>query len=1013
MKNIALTVLFMFFLINIMNAEDSYFIYNSSGKRVSVEEMAKTSSGFDVIFFGEFHDDSLNHALQLEYLEEMFDENDELTVSLEMFERDVQKQLDAYINGDMTEEEFLKVSRPWPDYNKFYKPLVELAKDNDSKVIAANIPRKYAAMYVSGGMTAYQKLTDEEKSYVAKTLVLSEDKYLDKFLETMAGSKESVDSLPVNEENTLYLYYGAQSIKDETMAESILDYHKAEPATKIIHFNGDFHSNSFLGTAAMLQRRAQNLKIAVITPIYYDNIDSVKFTSDLAGQGNFVIFIPQPKREPLPQMMGGSSTHFGENYVVEHNITVKINPANSSLQGEDRIRFKNPILKSSSVKLLKSLEIIEMSSADKNLKFSVKSDDEYYNEIIIENLSLKNQSYENGGIKESFEAVIKYAGKVFYTPSETNMITRHSNTPGIISGLANEGIYLPGSAFYPRADKDLAAFKAQITLPKNYKLITSGDITSEEIGNDIVYKVVSEQVLDEMILVAGIYKTIEQIHDGVKFAVYYYNDAQYLQKYLNESINYYKEYTKLFGKYPYKSFSVVENFFATGFGMPGYTLLSNKLMVMPWVTLSPGSLAHEFVHNWWGNSVFTDNNAGNWCEALTTFSTNYYYNIITGNKKDELDWRRKALMSIDALPAEKNYPVGEFKYQRDTYDAVIGYSKGGFIFQEMLKLMGKERFFAALKSFSDKYSGKRAFWMNLTSEFTEKTKDTLTDIKMRSVMNDWLKTKDIPEIKLADSPTFYQDSITISISSNIKRVMSVPVTFNFIDSIESVKHYVLLKDTINRFTFPMKEFNKLSSIELDKELESLRKLNFWEVPYSFNRVLSSKPLIVLPEKTSPEFVIAMKYVNTMKESGFEFDYNTLDNLSNDDLKYSSLILLGNIKSNKLIETYSVQMPAGLTLNDKGFFYAGKQTDFKEDILMANVAHLNSMDKFCTIIYFDGLEDDAPLNRLIHYQSYSLVLLNSKRSGRPAYSQEIYPINSGNSSLKWDKSTGFNLRGFQD
>ncbi len=82
MKNIALTVLFMFFLINIMNAEDSYFIYNSSGKRVSVEEMAKASSGFDVIFFGEFHDDSLNHALQLEYLEEMFDENDVLTVSL-------------------------------------------------------------------------------------------------------------------------------------------------------------------------------------------------------------------------------------------------------------------------------------------------------------------------------------------------------------------------------------------------------------------------------------------------------------------------------------------------------------------------------------------------------------------------------------------------------------------------------------------------------------------------------------------------------------------------------------------------------------------------------------------------------------------------------------------------------------------------------------------------------------------------------------------------------------------
>jgi len=44
----------------------------------------------------------------------------------------------------------------------------------------------------------------------------------------MAGSKESVDSLPVNEEKTLYLYYGAQSIKDET-SESILDYQKLNP----------------------------------------------------------------------------------------------------------------------------------------------------------------------------------------------------------------------------------------------------------------------------------------------------------------------------------------------------------------------------------------------------------------------------------------------------------------------------------------------------------------------------------------------------------------------------------------------------------------------------------------------------------------------------------------------------------------------------------------------------------------------------------------------------------------
>jgi len=73
-----------------------------------------------------------------------------------MFERDVQKHLDVYINGDMTEEEFLKVSRPWPDYSKFYNPWLNLAKDK-IQVIAANIPVIFS-QYVSGGMTAYQKL---------------------------------------------------------------------------------------------------------------------------------------------------------------------------------------------------------------------------------------------------------------------------------------------------------------------------------------------------------------------------------------------------------------------------------------------------------------------------------------------------------------------------------------------------------------------------------------------------------------------------------------------------------------------------------------------------------------------------------------------------------------------------------------------------------------------------------------------------------------------------------------
>jgi uncharacterized iron-regulated protein len=982
-----------------MKSDDKYIIYDTySSKKVSIEEMVSSSSKADIIFFGEFHDDSLNHYLQDIYLKSFYNSNKNTTVSLEMFERDVQKQLDSYLKGDMNEEEFLKVSRPWPEYQKFYRTLVEQAKSNNSKVIAANIPRKYAAMYVNGGMSSYKSLSDEEKSYIAKTMVLTEDEYLDKFLETMVGTKDDIKALNYNKLNTLYLYYGAQCIKDETMAEAILESFKANPDSKIIHFNGDFHSNSFMGTVAMLKRRDPNLKVAVISPVYYKNQDEIEYNNDLKDLANYVLFLPEKEKEEMPQMMGGAASHFGENLAVSHNIILNINPAQSSIVGEDVITFKNPVLKSTSVRLLKSLEITEVSDKDGNLNYSVNSLDELFNEIVFDNKSLKNQSYKNGGIKETFEVVIKYKGKIYNPPSETNMVKRHANTPGLISGKDNEGFYLPGGSYYPQTDKDLATFKAYITLPKDYKLVTSGDITSHENSQEVIYNIESKQFLDELTLVGGKYKVLSKEQNGITFSVYYLNEGTYLEKYLIESIKYYDEYTKLFGNYPYKSFNIVENFFATGFGMAGYTLLSDKLMAMPWVTLSPGSLAHEFVHNWWGNSVFVDYNLGNWCEALTTFSTNYYYNIITGNKKEEMDFRRKALIAIAALPDDKNYPVNDFKYQSNTYDAVIGYSKGAMVFQEIMKLIGKDRFFDALKSFATKYSGKRAYWMNLTSEFAEKTKDTLKDIKMRSVINDWIKTKDIPEVKFIGKPEIKDNNLNLTISSSIKRVYSLPVTIYYSSKDDFEKHYVIIKDTVNTFSLALR--GNPSSIEIDNQLETLRKIKNWEKPTSFNQVLASKPIIVLPDKSSPDFKIASDYVKTLKESDFDFDYNTADNFSKDDINYNSLILLGNSENNSLIAKYAGNLPENLVLTKDTFIYNGNAAKLSENVVMANVEHLTNPEKNCTIISFSGLKDSAPLNRLIHYQTYSLVLLGIQKTGRPAFSCEIFPKSADKSDLIW-------------
>ena len=80
---------------------------------------------------GEQHDDPNSHRLESALLQGLMQRRVAVTVSLEMFERDVQPALDAYLRGADSEEEFLKSSRPWPRYASDYRSLVELAKDRD------------------------------------------------------------------------------------------------------------------------------------------------------------------------------------------------------------------------------------------------------------------------------------------------------------------------------------------------------------------------------------------------------------------------------------------------------------------------------------------------------------------------------------------------------------------------------------------------------------------------------------------------------------------------------------------------------------------------------------------------------------------------------------------------------------------------------------------------------------------------------------------------------------------
>lgn len=124
-------------------AQGPDIVETATGRSLSVSELADQVKGADVIFFGEFHDNTAIHELEAALFEALYERKGRnLALSLEMAEQDSQPVLDAYLKGEVPEETYLAQSRPWPNYREAYRPAVEFAKTHDLSVVAASIPRR-------------------------------------------------------------------------------------------------------------------------------------------------------------------------------------------------------------------------------------------------------------------------------------------------------------------------------------------------------------------------------------------------------------------------------------------------------------------------------------------------------------------------------------------------------------------------------------------------------------------------------------------------------------------------------------------------------------------------------------------------------------------------------------------------------------------------------------------------------------------------------------------------------
>ena len=246
--------------------------YHYEGKAISLNKAVDIAQKYDVVFFDEYHDQTAIHKAELAFFKAMYKDNQNMILSLEMFERDVQPVMDDYLAGKITEAEFTANSRPWPNYQEDYRPLIEFAKPHNIYVLAGNIPRRMAAQYAKTG--DFSLISDADKQYLPQKHLVEHGAYYEKFASLMNNSDGAQHM--ILSKDKVELFYKAQSLKDDTMAESINNFNKVHKDTKILHMQGAFHGDEHLGVVEKLHKLNPNLKLLVITPVEAKDYDKVK-----------------------------------------------------------------------------------------------------------------------------------------------------------------------------------------------------------------------------------------------------------------------------------------------------------------------------------------------------------------------------------------------------------------------------------------------------------------------------------------------------------------------------------------------------------------------------------------------------------------------------------------------------------------------------------------------------------------------------------------------------------------
>jgi uncharacterized iron-regulated protein len=267
--------------LKIPNAKPVHRLYDGGGREMGHQEMLDLCVRSNVILFGEIHEHSLVHQLQLELTRDLVEiKKGDLMLGAEMLEADNQLVVDEYLAGLIEHEHLVREAKVWGNYDADYRPLVDVAKEHGLRFIATNIPRRYASLVAREGMKALDRLSDEAKRSIAP-LPIPMDLSTPGYRQAMEIGMAHGAHLDARN------FVAAQAVKDATMAYFILK--NRGPKDVFLHYNGDYHSKNYGGIYWYLKRYDPGITVRTISSV---SRDTPGFDDECKGRADIVLVVP-------------------------------------------------------------------------------------------------------------------------------------------------------------------------------------------------------------------------------------------------------------------------------------------------------------------------------------------------------------------------------------------------------------------------------------------------------------------------------------------------------------------------------------------------------------------------------------------------------------------------------------------------------------------------------------------------------------------------------------------------